>query len=72
MKKAKKKEQRFLPLANHIQCKVVRSDKSIIRQNIRSKNLYIQRKNIAPRRSKHLALETVREGDALNGAVEME
>ena len=37
-----------------------------------AENLYIQRKSIAPRRSKHLALETVREGNALNGAVEME
>ena len=42
------------------------------KQNIRSKNIYIQRENKAPRRSKYLALETVREGSVLNGSVEME
>ena len=86
MKKSEEKRATIFAISQsylkHDSMYVVRSDKSIIRftdlftsggrQNIRSKNLYIQRKNIAPRRSKHLALETVREGNALNGAVEME
>ena len=40
-------------------------------ENISNKNIFIQRENKAPRRSKYLALETVREGNALNGSVEM-
>ena len=42
------------------------------RKNILRKNQYIQRENKALRRSKYLALETVREGRSLNGSVEME